>query len=137
MSNHISILNKIKEHFPNEEIKYRIQKRTGNLQLLFTNKRVSLTIFADNTWDETKRCIDLKVNSERTTECSICYEIEINKRKITCTKCVCVLCVGCYVKMFRANKGIIKCPYCRFTYGHVFPDDMIENGVQQILKFKL
>ena len=137
MIHHDILMYKIQKHLPNERMLYKTNKTTGNLEILFVNKKISITIFENYTWVETIRNIDLKINNERNNECSICYESEKDKRKIVCSKCVCVLCVDCYVNMFRVNKGIIKCPCCRFTYGKVFPDSMIEKGVQKILNFKL
>ena len=66
-------------------------------------------------------------------ECSICSTKEIQKRRVTCTKCASDWCVNCYISIFRTNKGIIKCPFCRFAYGEEFPECMVEIGVQQIL----
>jgi hypothetical protein len=92
-----------------------------------------MTILEENTWDEIKRHIDAKLSNEKSNECSICSTNVIIKRRVSCTKCASDWCIDCYINIFRTKKGIIKCPFCRFTYGNQFPDYMIEIGVQQIL----
>jgi len=131
-SNCNQLIHKIKDYLPNEKIQFKKHEITGDLQIIFTNKKAIITILESNTWDEIKRHIDAKMSNEQKNECSICSTNEIQK-KITCTKCASELCVNCYVSIFRINKGIIKCPFCRFTYGQEMPDFMVEMGVQQIL----
>ena len=92
-----------------------------------------MSILKDNTWEDIKRNIDNKISNMKPLECSICLSEKIQKQKVSCAKCSFDLCVGCYINIFRTNKGLIKCPFCRYTYGNVFPDDMIEIGVQEIL----
>ncbi len=92
-----------------------------------------MTVLESNTWDEIKRHIDAKMSNEKNDECSICSTKEIQKRRVTCPKCASDWCVNCYINIFRTNKGIIKCPFCRFAYGQEVPDCMVEIGVKQIL----
>lgn len=128
-----SIIHKIKEYLPNEKIQFRKHECTNDLQIIFTDKKAIMTILEENTWDEIKRHIDAKLSNKKSNECSICYTNVIIKRRVSCTKCASDWCIDCYINIFRTNKGIIKCPFCRFTYGNQFPDYMIEIGVQQIL----
>jgi len=132
-SNFNQIIHKIKDYLPYEKIQFKKHEITGDLQIIFTNKKAIMTILESNTWDEIKRHIDAKMNNEQKNECSICSTNEIQKKRVTCTKCASEWCVNCYVSIFRTNKGIIKCPFCRFTYGQEMPDYMVEMGVQQIL----
>ena len=127
------LLHKIKNYLPNEKIQFNKNKNTGDLQILFTNKKAIMTILETNTWDEIKRHIDVKMSNEKSKKCSICSTNEIQKNRVTCTKCSSEWCVDCYINIFRVNKGIIKCPFCRFSCGIEFPDYMIEQGVQNIL----
>jgi len=127
------MIHKIKDYLPNEKIQFKKHEITGNLQIIFTNKKAIITILESNTWDEIKRHIDAKMNIEKNDECYICSTKEIQKRRVTCTKCSSDWCVNCYINIFRTNKGIIKCPFCRFAYGEEFPEYMVEIGVQQIL----
>jgi hypothetical protein len=73
------------------------------------------------------------MSNAKSEECSICCTQEIQKARVSCPKCPRDWCVNCYVIIFRTNKGIIKCPFCRWTYGNKFPEHMVEIGVQQIL----
>ena len=127
------LIHKIKAYLPNEKIQLKKHEITGDLQIIFTNKKAIMTVLESNTWDEIKRHIDAKMSNEKNDECSICSTKEIQKRRVTCNKCASDWCVNCYISIFRTNKGIIKCPFCRHAYGEEFPEYMIEIGVQQIL----
>ena len=131
-TNFNQLVHKIKDYLSNEKIQFRKHEITGDLQIIFTNKKAIMTILESNTWDEIKRHIDAKMSNDQTNECSICSADE-QKKRVTCTKCASEYCVNCYVSIFRTNKGIIKCPFCRFNYGQEMPDFMVEMGVQQIL----
>lgn len=127
------LIHKIKDYLPNEKIQFRKNEDTGYLEIIFTDKKAIMTILECNTWDEIKRHIDAKMSNEKNGECSICSTKEIQKGRVTCNKCAGEWCVNCYISIFRKNKGIIKCPFCRFAYGNEFPEYMVEIGVQQIL----
>jgi len=131
---HEQLINKIKNYLPNEELRFKTHKITGDLQIIFTNKKAIMTILEDNTWDEIKHHIDTKMSNSKSDECSICSTKETKQtQRVTCTKCASDWCVDCYINIFRENKGIIKCPFCRFTYGQQMSDYMVNMGVQQIL----
>lgn len=131
--NRNQLIHKINNYLPNEKIQFKKHKITGDLQIIFTTKKAIMTILDCNTWDEIKRHIDIKMSNERNDECSICSTMEIQKRRITCTKCASEWCINCYISIFKTNNGIIKCPFCRFSYGEEYPEYMVEIGVQQIL----
>jgi len=132
--NRNQLIHKIKDYLPNEKVQFTKHEITGDLQIIFTNKKAIMTILESNTWDEIKRHIDAKMSDEENDECSICFTNEVQERRVTCTKCASDWCVNCYISIFRTNKGIIKCPFCRFAYGQEFPEHMIEICVQQILQ---
>ena len=127
------LIHKIKDYLPNEPIQFKRHKMTGDLQILFTNKN-TLTSVQNCTWDEIKRQIDFILH-EKSDDCSICCE-PIKTRRTHCTKCARDWCINCYINIFRTNKGLIKCPFGRFTYGQTVPDALVEIGVQQILQFQ-
>ena len=131
--NRNQLIHKIKDYLPNEKIQFKKHEITGDLQIIFTNKKAIMSVLESNTWDEIKRHIDAKMSNKKNNECSICSTKEIQTRRVTCTKCASDWCVNCYISIFRTNKGIIKCPFCRFAYGEEFPECMVEIGVQQIL----
>jgi hypothetical protein len=125
---------KIKDYIPNEKIMFNKHKHTNDLQIIFTDKKSMMTVLKENTWDEIKRHIDSKLCNKLSNECSICFTSEqLLKRRVSCPKCAMDWCIDCYIQIFRKNEGVIKCPFCRYTYGHKFPKHMIEIGVQQIL----
>ena len=132
IENIFPIIKKIKEYVPNEQMQFRKHEYTENLEILFIDKKAIMTVLQNNTWDEIKRHIDTKINDNKTNECFICSAQEIQKR-VSCPKCAFYWCIDCYINIFRTNKGIIKCPFCRFTYGNEGTENMIELGVQEIL----
>ena len=127
------LLHKIKEYIPSEKIRFQNNNFTGNTEIVFTERKAILSILKENTWEDIKRNIDNKISNIKPVECSICLSKKIQKRKVCCPKCSFDTCASCYINIFRTNKGIIKCPFCRYTYGNEFPDEMIEIGVQEIL----
>ena len=127
------ILHKIKDYIPNEKIQFKKHKITGQLELWFLDKNAIMTIPKEDTWDEIKRHIDAKMSIEKQIECSICSTKTIQFCRVSCNKCASDWCIDCYINIFRTNKGIIKCPFCRYSYGNRLPDNMIEIGVKQIL----
>jgi len=132
-SNRNQLIHKIKDYLPNEKIQFKKHEITGDLQIIFTDKKAIMTILDSNTWDEIKRHIDAKISNKNNDNCSICSTDELKNRRVTCTKCASEFCVTCYINIFRTNKGIIKCPFCRFAYGQEYPDYMIEVCIQKIL----
>ena len=128
-----NIILKIKEIFPNEKIQIKKYK-SGKLELWFKEKNSMMKILQENTWDEIKRNITAHLTNDKSTICSICStEDAIKLRRIFCNKCASNWCIDCYINIFRTNKGLIKCPFCRFTYGRQVPDYAVELGVQEIL----
>lgn len=128
------IIHKIKEYIPNELIQFKKHEITGDLQIHFPKYGAIMTVSDDDTWEQIKRHINKKISNQIDHECSICMTSETIKiRKVSCAKCASDWCIDCYINIFRINKGIIICPYCRFSYGNEFPDNMIEIGIQQIL----
>ena len=131
--NRNQLLHKIKEYIPSEKIRFQNNNFTGNTEIVFTERKAILSILKENTWENIKRNIDNKMSNIKPVECSICLSKKVQKRKVSCPKCSFDTCAGCYINIFRTNKGIIKCPFCRYTHGNEFPDEMIEIGVQEIL----
>jgi hypothetical protein len=131
-SNLNQLIHKIIEYIPNEKVRFVKHEVTGNLQIIFTNKKVIITISEYNTWEEVKRYIDTKISNEKNEECLICSKNELQKKRITCIKCASEICVNCYISIFRENKGTIKCQLCNYIYGEV-PEYMVEMSVQKIL----
>lgn len=66
--------------------------------------------------------------------CMICCKK--TTKRVNCNKCSQFYCGNCYIKIFTTNKGIITCPYCRFSFGEIVPDYMISICIDEI-KMKL
>ena len=127
------LLHKIIKYIPTEKIRFQNNNFPGNIEIVFTERKAIMTILKENTWDEIKRHIDNKICDIKPLECSICLSKEMQKSKVSCPICSFDTCVNCYISIFRANKGLIKCPFCRYTYGDECPDYMIEICIQEIL----
>ncbi len=135
---HNEIVHKIMDYVKNQKIQFsKCDYNDKYLNVRFTSKTnycVKVTIMDDDTWDEIKRRIDSRLNYKKERDCSICSNTFENKIKaVHCKKCSVVYCTDCYINIFRTNKGIIKCPFCRFEFGDIYPAYMVEIAVQEIL----
>ena len=124
------LVRKIIKYIGNEPIQFNIHPITGDLQIIFPNKSAKMKVSTDDTWYEIKRHIDKKMSNDRPNECTMCYN-DI-KRRATCAKCSNEWCIDCYIDIFRTNKGLIKCPFCRDVYGYICPEYMMERAIRQI-----
>jgi hypothetical protein len=127
------VMGMIRSYIPKEEIEFVRNEITGELELLFPKRHALMTIKATNSWREIKRHIDAKISEKKSSECPICSSEKIQQRRVSCTKCAEASCVDCFINIFRANKGITKCPFCRYEVGFEISDSMVELGVQQIV----
>ncbi len=133
-SNINTIIHNIISYIPNEEIKFRKHETTGNIELVLVKYKSVLTVLVENTWDEIKRNIDNIMNKAIFEECQICMTTDnIQLLRCRCNKCASPWCYQCYINIFKSNKGIIKCPFCRYSYGREAPEHIVELGVRQIL----
>jgi hypothetical protein len=130
------VMEMILSYIPKEEIEFVRNEITGELELLFPKKRAMMTIKATNSWREIKRHIDAKISEKKSSECPICSSEKIQKRRVSCTKCAEAWCVDCYINIFRANKGITKCPFCRYEVGFEMSDSMVESGIRHFLSIR-
>ena len=127
------LVHKVREYIPNENIRFTRNKNTGNLELYFVNKKSTISLPTNDSWEEIKRHINSILCKEKSPDCSICSASFKSLRRVSCNKCAKDWCVNCYVNIFRTNKGLIKCPFCRHTFGTIFEDWAIELAVQEIL----
>jgi hypothetical protein len=111
------IMVKIKYFFPNNQIIIKKYKRSDAYVLWFKEHKSVMRILKEQNWNEIKRNITAHLSSYKSTICFICSIEYANKmkRKI-CKKCANVICIDCYINIFRTNKELIKCPFCRFPY---------------------
>ena len=127
------LVHKIIDYVPTEKIKFSNLEWTGELKVFFTIKRVLISIVEDNTWDEIKRHIDVKLSDKKDKDCSICDNTFAGKiGRVTCNKCAGEYCSNCYINIFRIGKGIMPCPFCRDTIGVEHPDYLIEPLIEKL-----
>lgn len=106
---------------------------TESMEVILVDRGANITVLRDSKWIDIKRRIDKIVNTKIEKICSICSENKTIVHRISCTKCSADWCIDCYINIFRTNKGIIKCPFCRYSYGHEMPEILIDAGVAQIM----
>ena len=126
-----TITRKIRQYLRNEKINIEQCKETGEIKLNFLHD-VTMFFSKDCTWDNVKLRINNAINSEPNEDCSICMTKYMLNRYVACNKCGNNYCVNCYIAIFKANKGLIVCPFCRKMYGIELSEDEIELGVQNI-----
>lgn len=127
-----SIIRQIINYIPNEKIKFR-KSDEGLTELYFINHHSMMTILYENTWDEIKRIIDSKIKQTNNEDCLICFS-SIKNRSISCNKCSNRWCIKCYADIFKANKGLVVCPFCRYTIGTIMNSFQVEIRYNNILR---
>ena len=97
-------------------------------------KYTSITIEPDSTYENIERGIKIKLNDlksdNKIKECNVC--LNDTMKFTTCNKCSNYFCISCYIEIFKTNKGIIICPFCRDKFGTIMSDDMTEFFVKQM-----
>ena len=127
--NHCKMIkNKIINEFKNYKFDFIRNPNTLEIEIIIDNNSV-ITILHDNTWDEIKRHINKKILGFK-GDCGICCK-KINKN-VTCNKCSNNCCVNCYINLFKFGKGIITCPYCKYSFGILTPDYMMDVCINEI-----
>lgn len=127
-----SIIRQIINYIPNEKIKFG-KSEEGLTELYFINHHSMMTILIDNTWDEIKRIIDSKTKQINDKDCLICCSL-ITTKTVSCNKCSLRTCLKCYANIFKANKGLIVCAFCRYTFGRKMNSFEVEMHYNNILR---
>ncbi len=126
----------IYKHYRDCEIKIIEKECDDMMDTLFTvelnlgNTRYTSSIIRNTTWKKIKKLIDNRLYHNKKEECAICCNQMI--KKVDCNGCTNTFCGHCYIDIFKQNKGLIVCPFCRFTTGYKQSDWAIEMGVQMI-----
>lgn len=128
------LVHAIKVYIPNEPIQFTKNKQTNTIEIHFKKRTCFLQNLEECTWNEIKQYIDAAIQKkEKNNECSICYS-SIEKKMVSCKKCIHVHCINCFVKNLKVNKGIMKCPTCRHTVSNCrIPDDVIDICIQDLI----
>jgi hypothetical protein len=126
----IVIKNLILEEFNNDDFEFNLNDDT-NVQMIIINKKSTVTILPNNSWNDIKRNIIKKINETyKNNDCSICFE-KI-KQNISCNQCSNNWCGECYINLFRNGNGIIKCPVCRYSFGIEISECMVDYSIREM-----
>lgn len=118
------IINLLSKYIPTENIEvdtvYDKILCEYNILLKIPNMGIVLRITKRTKWINMKKYIDNKINTRGapSTDCEICYNGVQSLKFASCVDCYNRLCVECYYNIIKSNKGIFKCPYCRYSYGN-------------------
>lgn len=126
------IKNLILKNYKNNKFDFIRNPETLYIEVII-NDISNITLLPDIKWNEIKRHIEKKLNGIDENCIICCKAIEKN---VTCPKCSNNWCGKCYINLFKHGKGIIICPYCRFTFGKKIPEYMIDSYINEI-KYKL
>lgn len=124
----IKYIDGLKPKPPEYEIRCSNEENT-DIIIRFPELKKTVTILKIYKWKEAKRILDKKMNSDDKNECEICYT-QMIENKVSCPKCANYYCGECYINIYRENKGIIICPFCRWKYG--YKPSNIEEGINDI-----
>lgn len=100
------------------------------VRLTLGDVRYTSAIIKNTNWKTIKKIIDNRLYHNKKEECAICCNEMI--RKVDCNGCTNTFCANCYIDIFKQNKGLIVCPFCRFTTGYEQPEWAIKRGIQMI-----
>lgn len=85
----------------------------------------------DTNWIEIKNNIDTKL--KQTLGQRMCEGCNGQiKCLASCNNCNTNTCLECYIDSFRTGKGIIKCKFCSYLFGHQVPDEYIDLAIDNI-----
>lgn len=130
----ITIKKIIEKKYNDTNFIYEMNNDTRFVEIIINNQS-KITILRDNTVSEILKHIKTKLDSTwQKQNCDICFE-KINKR-VSCSKCSNYYCSNCYINIFKTGKGIITCPFCRYSYGTKMNDFMLPMAIKEI-KYKL
>lgn len=90
----------------------------------------TLTILPTNTWREIQRNVVAKLEKNKSPFCSICSSVK--NKIIACNKCSKTFCTECYIDSFRANKGLVVCYHCAYSFGITMSDEAVEDKIEDI-----
>lgn len=129
-------INKIQDYlkieFPN--IKFLIEESEidDNLVIIHFNPN-RLSYYLDNIshLELLKNNIMKIISGNADDKCAVCFELfEIGS---LCQKCSRSICSACFINIFRKNNGIVKCPFCRDSYGIRLSDEATDEYIQKYI----
>jgi hypothetical protein len=103
-----------------------IYYNTEIIKLIFSLTRSMIIIKWYDNWCKIKRLIDEELKTDKSAECSICFNSYTNIRidrltnirgRMSCIKCYNDYCINCFLKLYEKHQALILCPYCRDRSG--------------------
>jgi len=127
-----NIINFIKSKYPNIKFKLIKNDYTNIEEIIFIDYKANMSILETTELSSIELRINSIINKKNSDleECMICCNEMITN--VSCNKCANNYCVECYIKIYENGRGIITCPFCRFSYGNLIPSHLIKLGIQQI-----
>lgn len=105
------------------------QKSTYTFLLNDKNRKLDL----NNDINKLKKIIDIMINEKDNKICKICFNNCKECAHVSCNNCANWYCSYCYYTIFKNNKGIIICPFCRYLYGEKQNNnDILMIGLDEI-----
>ncbi len=102
---------------------YTILQKEEMTTLLFTNDYGidrSIMLSPTMTFQKFKQFF-IRCNKSEDSDCPVCYEdMRCGFACFNCKRCICL---RCYLRMLEHNRGVTKCPICRFEDGEEILDD--------------
>lgn len=90
-------------------------KRIDILLNVIFNDTHQFIIKPFDTWHSIKTKIDALLLKQNVIECQICFNN--SKNFVMCDTCNKEYCFNCHIDIMKTNKGIVICPFCRYTSG--------------------
>ena len=122
----------IVKYKPDEEF-FIMDNEEGGLEIYF--RLIHFTIKKNDKWVEVKKRIDAILDKNKIKNiCEICEKPMgiVGNKRVNCNQCCNQCCYSCYIEIFKTNKGLSICPFCRYTHGQKLPDCLVELGVLEM-----
>lgn len=124
------VKNLIKSTYKNSQITFN-QLNKIDLMYVILDNIVKIAIMPDTNWIRIKNDIDTKL--KQTFGKRMCEGCRGQiKCLASCNKCHTNTCLECYIDSFRIGKGIVKCKFCSYSFGHQVPDEYIDLAIDDI-----
>ena len=95
-----------------------IYDQTEIIKLIFSLTKSMIIIKCNDTWCKIKKIIDEELKTNKTSECSLCFDsYTCDIARMSCTKCYNDCCTNCFLKLWLKNHALIICPFCRDQSG--------------------
>ncbi len=113
---------------------FTLKKKDDITTMFFINDnelKVSMTLTPNMSFKEFKQTF-ARYNKLENSVCPICYESV--PASFGCSNCKNWICLKCYFDMLEHNRGVYKCPMCRYEEGkEILDNDKLNNFLDEML----